>query len=129
MTRPEAGGLGVHLTLDLAGQARFGPDVQWVDDPADMQVDAARGAAFYGAVRRYWPGLRDGALQPGYAGMRAKIHAPQAPAADFVIQGEAVHGVPGLVQLFGIESPGLTSALAIGEYVAALLPSAATRLR
>ena len=126
---PEAGGLGVHLTLDLAGQARFGPDVQWVDDPADMQVDAARGAAFYGAVRRYWPGLRDGALQPGYAGMRAKIHAPQAPAADFVIQGEAVHGVPGLVQLFGIESPGLTSALAIGEYVAALLPSAATRLR
>ena len=118
---PEAAGLGVHLTLDLAGQARFGPDVQWVDDPADLQVEPARGAAFYAAVRRYWPGLRDGALQPGYAGMRAKIHGPDAPAADFVIQGEAIHGVSGLVQLFGIESPGLTSALAIGGYVLALL--------
>ena len=120
---PEAAGLGVHLTLDLGGQARFGPDVQWVEDPEDLQLDVARGAAFYGAVRRYWPGLRDGALQPGYAGMRAKINGPDAPAADFVIQGEAIHGVPGLVQLFGIESPGLTSALAIGEYAVALLQS------
>lgn len=91
---PEAAGLGVHLTLDMGGQARFGPDVQWVDDPADLQVDPARGDAFYAEVRRYWPGLKDGALVPGYAGMRPKISAPGEPAADFVVQGPAVHGVP-----------------------------------
>lgn len=119
---PEAAGLGVHLTLDLGGQARFGPDVQWVDDPVDLQVDPARGDAFYAEVRKYWPGLADGALLPGYAGMRPKITAPGEAAADFVVQGPAAHGVPGLVNLFGIESPGLTSSLAIAAHVAALLP-------
>ena len=118
---PEAAGLGVHLTLDLGGQAKFGPDVQWVSGPDDLQVDAARGDVFYAEVRKYWPGLRDGALAPGYAGIRPKIHGPDAPAADFVIDGPAVHGVPGLVNLFGIESPGLTSALAIADHVAGLL--------
>ncbi len=114
---PEAAGLGVHLTLDMGGQAKFGPDVQWVDDPADLQVDPRRGDGFYAEVRKYWPGLPDGALQPGYAGMRPKIQAPHEAAKDFVIQGPAVHGVPGLVNLFGIESPGLTSSLAIAERV------------
>lgn len=118
---PEAAGLGVHLTLDLGGQAKFGPDVQWVSTPDDLAVDAARGDVFYREVRKYWPGLPDGALAPAYAGMRPKISGQQAPAADFVIQGPREHGVPGLVNLFGIESPGLTSALAIGEYVAAQL--------
>lgn len=118
---PEAAGLGVHLTLDLGGQARFGPDVQWVDDAQDLQVELGRGDAFYAEVRRYWPGLADGALQPAYAGMRPKISGPGAAAADFVIQGPATHGVPGLVNLFGIESPGLTSALAIAESVEAML--------
>lgn len=117
---PEAAGLGVHLTLDLAGQARFGPDVQWVRSPDDLTVDPRRGDAFYAQVRRYWPGLPDGALQPDYAGIRPKLGDAGAPAADFVIQGPAEHGVRGLVHLWGIESPGLTSALAIGEYVAAL---------
>lgn len=116
-----AAGLGVHLTLDLGGQAKFGPDVQWVDSPLDLQVDPARGERFYAEVRRYWPGLTDGALQPGYAGIRPKISGPGEPAADFLIQGPAVHGVAGLVNLFGIESPGLTSSLAIGEAVAGLL--------
>ena len=118
---PEAAGLGVHLTLDLGGQAKFGPDVQWVDSPDDLVVDPARGNAFYAEVRKYWPGLPDGALQPGYAGMRPKIQSPHEAARDFVIQGQAEHGVPGLVNLFGIESPGLTSSLAIGERVAGLL--------
>src|SRR3989344_968810 len=110
---PEAAGLG--------GQAKFGPDVQWVDSPDDLLVDPARGDAFYAEVRKYWPALRDGALAPGYAGMRPKIHGPDEPAADFVIQGPSVHGIPGLVNLFGIESPGLTSSLAIAEHVAALV--------
>jgi L-2-hydroxyglutarate oxidase LhgO len=118
---PEAAGLGVHLTIDLGGQARFGPDVQWVDDPQDLAVDPARGDAFYAEVRKYWPALPDGALLPAYAGIRPKIHGPGSGASDFVIQGPAVHGVPGLVNLFGIESPGLTSALAIAEYVQAML--------
>jgi L-2-hydroxyglutarate oxidase LhgO len=118
---PEAAGLGVHLTIDLGGQARFGPDVQWVDDPQDLAVDPARGDAFYAEVRKYWPALPDGALLPAYAGMRPKIHGPDNPTADFVIQGPTVHGVPGLVNLFGIESPGLTSALAIAEHVQAML--------
>lgn len=118
---PEAAGLGVHLTFDLGGQAKFGPDVQWVDAPDDLQVDPSRADAFYAEVRRYWPALRDGALAPGYAGMRPKIHGPGEAAADFVIQGPAVHGVAGLVNLFGIESPGLTSALAIADHVAALV--------
>jgi L-2-hydroxyglutarate oxidase LhgO len=110
-------GLGVHLTMDLGGQAKFGPDVQWTDDPTDWQVDPARGDAFYAEVRRYWPALPDGALRPGYAGIRPKISGPNEPAADFLIQGPGAHGVPGLVNLFGIESPGLTSALAIAEQV------------
>ncbi len=118
---PQAAGLGVHLTLDLGGQAKFGPDVQWVDSPEDLVVDPARGEAFYAEVRKYWPGLPDGALLPGYAGMRPKIQAPHEAAKDFLIQGPAVHGVPGLVNLFGIESPGLTSCLAIAEHVARLV--------
>ncbi len=114
---PEPGGLGVHLTLDLTGQARFGPDVEWIQK-LDYTVDPARAQRFYHAIRRYWPGLPDGALQPGYAGIRPKLSAPGAPAADFLIQGAEAHGVPGLVNLYGIESPGLTAALAIAEQVA-----------
>jgi len=119
---PQAAGLGVHLTLDLGGQAKFGPDVQWVDRADDWLVDPARGDAFYAEVRRYWPGLPDGALQPGYAGIRPKLSAPHEGARDFMIQGPAEHGVPGLVNLFGIESPGLTSSLAIAQHVVQLLP-------
>ena len=118
---PEAAGLGVHLTIDLGGQAKFGPDVEWVDSPDDLLVDAARGNAFYAEVRKYWPGLKDGVLQAGYAGIRPKLQGPGVPAGDFVIQGESTHGMPGLVNLFGIESPGLTSSLAIGEWVSHLL--------
>jgi L-2-hydroxyglutarate oxidase LhgO len=114
-------GLGVHLTIDLGGQAKFGPDVQWTDDPDDLVVDPARAASFYAEVRRYWPALPDGALMPGYAGMRPKVSGPDEPAADFRIDGPESHGVAGLVNLFGIESPGLTSCLAIGERVATLL--------
>lgn len=117
---PEPGGLGVHITLDLGGQARFGPDVEWVER-IDYQVDPARSARFYAAIRRYWPGLPDGALAPGYSGIRPKISGPQEPAADFVIQGPAEHGVAGLVNLYGIESPGLTASLALADDVAALL--------
>ncbi len=117
---PEPGGLGVHVTLDLAGQARFGPDVEWVDR-IEYEVDPRRAERFYAAIRRYWPGLPDGALAPGYAGIRPKISGPGEPAADFVIQGPAEHGVPGLVNLFGIESPGLTASLALADDVAALL--------
>ncbi len=114
---PEAAGLGVHLTIDLGGQAKFGPDVEWVDSPDDLVVNPARGDAFYAEVRKYWPALQDGSLIPGYAGIRPKINAPHEAARDFVLQGPATHGVPGLVNLFGIESPGLTSSLAIGEAV------------
>jgi len=118
---PEPGGLGVHLTIDLGGQAKFGPDVQWVSSPGDLVVDPTRGDGFYAEVRKYWPALPDGALIPGYAGMRPKISGPGEPAADFMIDGPASHGVAGLVNLFGIESPGLTSSLAIGAHVARLL--------
>jgi L-2-hydroxyglutarate oxidase LhgO len=111
---PVPGGLGTHLTLDLAGQARFGPDVEWISD-IDYTVAPARGDSFYGAVRRYWPRLRDGALQPGYAGIRPKISGPDDPAADFLVQGPALHGVPGLVNFYGIESPGLTASLPLAE--------------
>lgn len=114
---PEAGGLGVHLTLDLAGQARFGPDVEWIEK-LDYAVDPARAERFYRVIRRYWPGLPDGSLRPGYAGIRPKLAGPGAAAQDFLIQGPEAHGVPGLLNLYGIESPGLTAALAIGEYVA-----------
>ncbi|MFZ5550412.1 MAG: NAD(P)/FAD-dependent oxidoreductase [Pseudomonadota bacterium] len=112
----ESSHLGVHLTLDLGGQARFGPSFRWVDE-VDYRVDPADGAGFDAEVRRYWPGLPTGALQPGYAGVRPKISGPGEPAADFRIDGPAVHGVAGLVNLFGIESPGLTAALAIAEEV------------
>ena len=118
---PEAAGLGVHLTLDLGGQAKFGPDVQWVESADDLVVNPARGDAFYAEVRKYWPQLQDGALIAGYAGMRPKINSPTEVAADFVIQGPKDHGIAGLVNLFGIESPGLTSSMAIGEKVAAML--------
>jgi L-2-hydroxyglutarate oxidase LhgO len=113
---PMPGGLGVHITLDLAGQARFGPDVEWIDG-VDYAVDPHRGDAFYAAVRRYWPDLRDGTLMPGYAGIRPKISGPGEPAADFVVQGPASHGIPGLVNLYGIESPGLTASLPLAEEV------------
>ena len=118
---PEAAGLGVHLTLDLAGQAKFGPDVEWVDSPEDLEVDLRRGDAFYAEVRKYWPGLADGALQASYAGIRPKINAPHEAAADFAILGPQALKVKGLVHLLGIESPGLTSSLAIAEHVWALL--------
>lgn len=115
---PERDGLGVHLTLDMSGQGRFGPDAEWVDG-IDYGVDAARAARFQAAIRRYWPGLPEGALAPAYAGIRPKLHPAGGPATDFDIQGPAVHGVPGLVNLFGIESPGLTASLAIAEEVMA----------
>jgi L-2-hydroxyglutarate oxidase LhgO len=121
---PEAAGLGVHATLDLGGQVKFGPDVQWVDSADDLTVDPARGDAFYAEVRKYWPGLPDGALQPSYAGIRPKLQGAGLPSADFLIQGPADHGVAGLVNLFGIESPGLTASLAIGQAVAAKLARA-----
>ena len=127
---PEDGGLGVHLTLDLGDQARFGPDVEWLDvegqggegqgppdAPLDYGVDPARATPFYAAIRRYWPGLRDGALMPAYSGIRPKLSGPGMPAADFLVQGPEAHGIPGLVNLFGIESPGLTSCLALAETV------------
>ncbi len=116
---PEPGGLGVHVTLDLAGQARFGPDVEWVNE-IDYRVDPARAQRFYAAVRAYWPELPDDALLPAYSGIRPKLGPAGSPesSADFRIEDASVHGVPGLVQLFGIESPGLTSALVIGETVA-----------
>jgi len=117
---PEPGGLGVHLTLDLAGAARFGPDTEWIDS-LNYDVDPRRAGDFERAISRYWPRLPPGALRPAYAGVRSKIVGPQEPAADFRIDAELDHGVPGLVNLFGIESPGLTAALAIAEHVAALL--------
>jgi L-2-hydroxyglutarate oxidase LhgO len=123
---PEAAGLGVHLTLDLGGQAKFGPDVQWLEgiqspEQIDYSVDPRRADGFYAEVRKYWPGLRDGQLTPSYSGVRPKITPPAEPAADFVIQSQATHGVRGLVNLFGIESPGLTSCMAIGEEVAQVI--------
>jgi L-2-hydroxyglutarate oxidase LhgO len=113
---PVAGGLGVHITLDLAGQARFGPDVEWIPS-VDYTVDPARGEVFYAEVRSYWPGLRDGSLQPGYAGIRPKISGPAEPAADFLVQGPQAHGVQRLVNLYGIESPGLTASLPLADEV------------
>ena len=117
--------LGVHVTLDLGGQARFGPDMEWLDtqdpDQIDYTVQLQRADVFYDAVRHYWPGLPDGALQPAYSGVRPKIHAPGTAAPDWRIDGPGLHGVQGLVNLFGVESPGLTSALAVGEHVAGML--------
>ena len=122
---PTGAWLGVHLTLDLGGQAKFGPDLEWLDshdpDAIDYTVDLRRADGFYAAVRRYWPALPDNALQPSYSGVRPKIYAPGQPSADFRIDGPALHGVRGLVNLFGIESPGLTSSMAIAERVVALV--------
>jgi L-2-hydroxyglutarate oxidase LhgO len=114
---PVAGGLGVHATLDLSGKVRFGPDVEWVDT-IDYRVDPARADSFYAAIRRYWPALPDGALQPDYAGVRPKLGPVGSADSEFVIQGQATHKIPRLVNLYGIESPGLTSSLAIGRYAA-----------
>ncbi|MDH5750194.1 MAG: NAD(P)/FAD-dependent oxidoreductase [Rhodospirillales bacterium] len=115
-------GLGIHLGLDLGGQVKFGPDVEWPGETWDgsmvYTVDPARAAAFYRAIRTYWPDLEDGRLQPGFAGIRPKIQGPDDPAADFVIQGEETHRIQGLINLYGIESPGLTSSPAIAEEVA-----------
>jgi len=123
---PDVAGLGVHLTLDMAGQAKFGPDVEWLDvqdgEPLDYVVDPRRGDGFYAAIRTYWPGLPDGALQPGYSGIRPKLQSPtDKTGADFIVQGPAEHGLRGLVNLYGIESPGLTSSLALADRVAAKL--------
>ncbi|MDE2376140.1 NAD(P)/FAD-dependent oxidoreductase [Bradyrhizobium sp.] len=116
---PEPGGLGVHLTLDMAGQARFGPDVEWIE-AIDYAVDPARAERFYPAIRKYWPGLPDRALMPSYSGIRPKIVPPAVATQDFLIQGPQDHGVEGLINLFGIESPGLTSSLAIADHVGAI---------
>ncbi|TAN50561.1 MAG: NAD(P)/FAD-dependent oxidoreductase, partial [Rhodospirillales bacterium] len=110
---PGHAGLGVHFTRDMAGRARFGPDVEWTES-LDYKVDARRGAAFYEAIRSYWPGLKDGALEPGYAGIRPKVQGPDDPPQDFVID----RSHPGWIALYGIESPGLTSCLAIGDHIA-----------
>lgn len=120
---PVPGGVGIHLTLDPAGKVRFGPDVEWVDD-LDTVVDPERAPLFYADIRRWWPGLPDNSLLADGAGIRPKIAAPGAPAQDFLIEGPAEHGVPGLVNLFGIESPGVTAALAIADHVGALIREA-----
>jgi L-2-hydroxyglutarate oxidase LhgO len=126
---PVPGGLGTHLTLDLGGQMRFGPDVQWVPTTElgaeDYRVDPALAAGFEAGIRGWWPAIPPGRLQPDYAGLRPKIVPPGAPAGDFRVDGPALHGVPGLVNLFGIESPGLTACLALADEVAARLAEAA----
>jgi L-2-hydroxyglutarate oxidase LhgO len=117
---PVPGGLGVHLTLDIAGRARFGPDVEWVDQ-IDYAVSLTRAASFYESVRRFWPALGDDQLVPAYAGIRPNLSGPGAKAADFVVQGASVHGIAGLVNLFGIDSPGLTASLPLADHVAELV--------
>jgi L-2-hydroxyglutarate oxidase LhgO len=114
---PTPGGLGVHLTLDLVGQAKFGPDVEWID-AIEYDVDPRRATSFYAAIRTYWPGLPENALQPAYAGVRPKIARPGGPSTDFFLQTERDHGVAGLINLFGIESPGLTASLALADWLA-----------
>jgi L-2-hydroxyglutarate oxidase LhgO len=124
---PESGGLGVHLTLDMGGQAKFGPDVEWLDINEESQinytVDQGRGDSFYEAVRKYWPGLKDGSLQADYSGVRAKIVPPNAPAGDFYFEGPGQHQLQGLFNLYGFESPGLTSCLAIAQHLEAQIKS------
>ncbi|PWT91781.1 MAG: FAD-dependent oxidoreductase, partial [Proteobacteria bacterium] len=119
---PMHGGLGIHVVLDLAGRMRFGPDVEWIDAES-YEVDPGRAPIFYQRIREYWPGLPDNSLIPDYAGIRPKLTGPGEPAMDFMIDAPKHHGVPGLVQLFGIESPGLTASLSLGEEVASYLPS------
>nr|CAD1829544.1 unnamed protein product [Ananas comosus var. bracteatus] len=123
---PEVGGIGVHVTLDLNGLVKFGPDVEWIDGVDDISsflnrydyyVNSDRASKFYQVIRKYFPNLKDGSLEPGYSGIRPKLSGPQQPPSDFLIQGEDIHGVPGLINLFGIESPGLTSCLGIAEYI------------
>ncbi|XP_058722622.1 L-2-hydroxyglutarate dehydrogenase, mitochondrial [Vicia villosa] len=123
---PEDGGLGVHVTLDLNGQVKFGPDVEWIDgvddissfqNKFDYSVHANRAEKFYPEIRKYYPNLKDGSLEPGYSGIRPKLSGPYQSPIDFVLQGEDIHGIPGLINLFGIESPGLTSSLAIADFV------------
>ncbi len=114
---PEAAGLGIHATIDMGGRVKFGPDVEWVGSDQDLVVDPARAEKFYAAIRTYWPALPDGALVADYAGIRPKLHGPSEPMPDFRIDGPEVHGVTGLVNLLGIESPGLTSSLAIAGMV------------
>ncbi len=123
---PEPGGLGCHFTIDLGGQGKFGPDVEWIDD-IDYTIDPARAQSFDTAIRRYWPGLPEGVLEPGYAGIRPKIHPSGSQETDFIIQGAEVHGVKGLVCLYGIESPGLTASMAIAEEVVRVLDHAAVK--
>ena len=122
---PVDGGLGIHLTFDLGGRARFGPDVEWLEssdpDAVDYRVDAGRANRFYAAIRRYWPDLGEGTLTPEFAGARPKLSGPGAQAADFLLHGPQEHGVPGAIALYGIESPGLTSSLAIGARVERIL--------
>lgn len=115
---PEAAGLGVHATLDLQGRCRFGPDVEWVEREDDLQVSPDRAASFYAAIRAYWPALPDGALQADYAGMRPKLHGSESPMPDFRMDGPEAHGIPGLVNMFGIESPGLTASMALADMAA-----------
>lgn len=117
---PSPGGLGVHVTLDLAGRMRFGPDVEWIEREY-YPVDPKRAEIFYDRIRTYWPAMPEGALAPDYAGIRPKLTGPGEPAADFMIDAPTQHGLPGLVQLFGIESPGLTSSLSLGDEVASCL--------
>lgn len=121
---PREAWLGIHLTLDVAGRAKFGPDLEWQQEPSTIfdDRDGERRAHFEHEIRRYWPGLADGKLQPAYVGIRPKIYRSGEAAIDFAIHGEGEHGVPRLVALYGIESPGLTSSLAIGAHVAAMLP-------
>jgi len=124
---PEPGGLGVHLTLDMGGQAKFGPDVEWLDiqneGHVDYTVDPKRGESFYEAVRRYWPELKDNSLQPDYSGVRAKIVPPNSPAGDFCFNAPQDHGLQGLYNLYGFESPGLTSSIAIARYLEGIIKS------
>ena len=114
---PQSASLGVHVTIDLGGQVRFGPDQEW-NETIDYDVDPARAEVFYDAVRRYWPGLREGTLVPAYSGMRPKVQGPDDPMKDFLVEGPETHGVAGLVNMFGIESPGLTASLALADLVA-----------
>jgi L-2-hydroxyglutarate oxidase LhgO len=124
---PVPGGLGVHLTHDIAGQARFGPDVEWVDG-IDYRTDQSRSPSFERAIRRYWPRLPDGALEPGYSGIRPKIAPPGSPPQDFMIQGPRDHGAPGIINLYGIESPGLTSSMALADLVVRISENPQERL-